>query len=111
MRSLVNYFPASAVFACANLFNPGPARQAKRSNSLRLVRILRFSNGVRTGDWSADILVRFDNVGKPQADKNVCTPEQYEMRTNAEMAARPGLSMPHRSSYKMAVLKFPTSCP
>ena len=111
MRSLVDYFPASAVCACANLFNPGPARQAKRPNSLRLVHILHFSNVVGTGDWSADILVRFDNVGKPQADKNVCTPEQYGMRPNAGLAAQPGLSMPHRSSYKIAVLKFPTSCP
>ena len=75
------------------------------------MRISHFSNVVGTVDWSADILVRFDNVGKPQADKNVRAPEQYEMRTNAGMAARPGLSMPHRSSYKMAVLKFPTSCP
>ena len=75
------------------------------------MRISHFSNVVGTVDWSADILVRFDNVGKPQADKNVRAPEQYEMRTNAGMAARPGLSMPHRSSYKIVVLKFPTSCP
>ena len=39
-------------------------------------------------DWSADILVRFDNVGKPRADKNVRAPEQYEMRTIARRWAQ-----------------------
>jgi len=34
----------------------------------------RFPLTVREYDWSADILVRFDNVGKPRADKNVRAP-------------------------------------
>ena len=31
-------------------------------------------------------------------------------QANGPMAARPGLSRRHRSSYKMAVLKVPASC-
>ena len=34
----------------------------------------RFSTTVQEYDRSADILVRFDRVGKPQADRNVRAP-------------------------------------
>ena len=34
----------------------------------------RFPLTVQEYDWSADIPVRFDNVGKPRADKNVRAP-------------------------------------
>ena len=64
-------------FSTSSIFSLVRVRATVKLAGPRLALIgrnSRFPTTVQEYDRSADILVRFDHVGKPQADKNVRAP-------------------------------------